>query len=168
MTLKVVTYEEDRLMFFKEQKKLAEKRYKRLEKLVKPDDSYLSEIRCLLSEASQELSFYNDVVEMLEERLSKEGKMVYFPFPIDCEKCPKATDIGVCEELDLLYNGEHPKYTRAQDWEFMCDTCPYEVQGRKYREEDDKDSIGKTMFFTKEEAETALKEGYSDDRIYRA
>lgn len=99
---------------------------------------------------------------------AEEKKMVYFPFPIDCEKCPKATDIGVCEELDLLYDGKHPKYTKTQDWEFMCDTCPYEVHGRKYREEDDKDFIGKTLFFTEEEAEKALKEGYSDERIYKA
>ncbi len=95
-------------------------------------------------------------------------KMVYFPFPIDCEKCPKSTDIGVCEELDLLYSGKHHKYTKTQDWKFMCDTCPHEVHGRKYREEDDKDFIGKTLFFTEEEAERALKEGYSDDRIYKA
>ncbi len=108
------------------------------------------------------------VVIATENKDIEEKKMVYFPFPIDCEKCPKATDIGVCEELDLLYNGEHPKYTRAQDWEFMCDTCPYEVHGRKYREEDDKDFIGKTLFFTEEEAEKALKEGYGDDRIYKA
>lgn len=95
--------------------------------------------------------------------------MVYFPFPIDCEKCSKVIkEIGVCEGLSLLYDGKHPKYTKTQDWEFMCDNCPHEVHGRKYREEDDKDFIGKTMFFTEEEAEKALKEGYSDDRIYRA
>lgn len=108
------------------------------------------------------------VIIATENKDIEEKKMVYFPFPIDCEKCPKATDIGVCEELDLLYDGKHPKYTKTQDWEFMCDTCPYEVHEREYREEDDKDFIGKTMFFAKEEAERALKEGYSDDRIYKA
>ena len=110
----------------------------------------------------------NGVVIAIKNKDVEEEKMVYFPFPIDCEKCPKATDNGVCEDLNLLYDGEHPKYTKTQDWEFMCDNCPHEVHGRKYREEYDKDFIGKTMFFTEEEAEKALKEGYSDDRIYRA
>ena len=95
-------------------------------------------------------------------------KIVYYPFPIDCGKCSKATDTGVCEGLDLLYDGKHPKYTKTQDWEFMCETCPLEIHEREYREVYDKDSIGKTMFFTKEEAEKALKEGYDDERIYRA
>lgn len=122
-------------------------------------NSYKAEVERLQKEVEQ----FADIGKMGSEK-----KMVYFPFPIDCEKCPKATDIGVCEELDLLYNGEHPKYTRAQDWEFMCDTCPYEVHGRKYREEDDKDFIGKTLFFTEEEAERALNESYSDERIYKA
>lgn len=71
MTITQITYEEDRLLFFSEQKRLAEKRYKRLAKLVKPDDPYLSETRQLLSEAGRELSFYNDVVEMLLRELSE-------------------------------------------------------------------------------------------------
>lgn len=71
MTITQITYEEDRLLFFSEQKRLAEKRYKRLAKLVKPDDPYLSETRQLLSETGRELSFYNDVVEMLLRELSE-------------------------------------------------------------------------------------------------
>lgn len=111
----------------------------------------------------------NDVVIAIKNKDVEEEKMVYFPFPIDCEKCSKAIkEMGVCEGLNLLYDGKHPKYTKTQDWEFMCDTCPHEVHGRKYREKDDKDYVGKTMFFSEEEAEKALKEGYSDERIYRA
>lgn len=75
MTLTTVTYEEDRLNYFIEQKKLAEKRYVRLEKLVKPDDSYTSEIRLLLSEVGREVSFYNDVVEMLGGQLSEKKRV---------------------------------------------------------------------------------------------
>lgn len=69
MTIKTITYEEDRLSFFIEQRKLVEKRYKRLAKVVKPSDSYLSETRRLLSEAGQELSFYDDVIRMFGEKL---------------------------------------------------------------------------------------------------
>ena len=88
----------------------------------------------------------------------EEKKMVYFPFPIDCKECPKVVaDIGVCEELDLLYAGKHPKYTKEQDWEFMCANCPHEVHEREYEESDEK-HIGKTVFLTKEEAEEKLKE----------
>ena len=87
----------------------------------------------------------------------KEEKMVYFPFPIDCANCSKVTEIGVCEELDLLYAGKHPKYSKEQDWDFMCANCPHEVTQRKYEESDEK-RIGKTVFLTKEEAETKLKE----------
>ena len=75
MKIERITYEEDRLMFFSEQKRLAEKRYRRLAKLVKPDDPYLSETRQLLSEAGQELSFYNDVVEMLLIKLSEQKQV---------------------------------------------------------------------------------------------
>lgn len=119
------------------------------------------------AEALADYLLANGVVIATKNKDIEEEKMVYFPFPIDCEKCPKATDIGVCEGLNLLYDGKHPKYTKTQDWEFMCDNCPHEVHGRKYREEDDKDYVGKTMFFTEEEADKALKEGYSDERIYR-
>ena len=87
----------------------------------------------------------------------EEKKMVYFPFPIECENCSKVTEIGVCEELGLLYAGKHPKYSKEQDWEFMCANCPHEVHEREYMESDEK-HIGKTVFLTKEEAEEKLKE----------
>lgn len=77
-------YAEDRLIFFEEQRKLAEKRYKRCAKLVKPSDGYLSETNFLASEAGRELSYYNDVVEMLEKDLS-EYKRVRDLMPKECE-----------------------------------------------------------------------------------
>ena len=90
----------------------------------------------------------------------EEKKMVYFPFPIECEKCPKIDiDIGVCKELDLLYKGEHPKYSKERDWEFMCCNCPHEVIEREYHKDVDEKCIGKTVFLTREEAEQALQEG---------
>lgn len=71
MNFKVVTYEEDRLSFFIDQRKIAEKKHKRVLKQLKPDDSYISEISLLASETGQELSFYNDVVEMLARDLTE-------------------------------------------------------------------------------------------------
>lgn len=70
--LKVVTYKEERLGFFADQRRAVQRRYKRLEKLVKPEDSYLSESVRLLSECGTELSFYNDVIAMLEEDMRKD------------------------------------------------------------------------------------------------
>ena len=71
MNFKTITYEEDRLSFFIDQRNIAEKKYKRVMKQLKPDDSYISEIRLLASETGQELSFYNDVVEMLARDLTE-------------------------------------------------------------------------------------------------
>lgn len=70
-TLKSESYKEQRLGFFADQRRAVQRRYNRLEKLVKPEDSYLSESRYLLSECGMELSFYNDIIEMLEEDMRK-------------------------------------------------------------------------------------------------
>ena len=64
--LKEITYKEERLGFFADQRKTVQKRYDRLEKAIKPDEPYLSERRQFLSDLGRELSFYNDVIKMLE------------------------------------------------------------------------------------------------------
>lgn len=66
VTIKEISYKDDRLGFFADQRKLVQKRYDRLEKQIKPDEPYLSERREFLSDLGRELSFYNDVIEMLE------------------------------------------------------------------------------------------------------
>ena len=71
MKIELITYKEARLEFFVKQRELAEKRYKRAVKKTNPSDSYLSNEFHLASEAGQELSFYNDVVEMLGRKLSE-------------------------------------------------------------------------------------------------
>lgn len=73
--LKVITYKEERLGFFADQRKIVQKRYNLLEKAITPDEPYLSERRQMLSDCGRELSFYDDVVKMLEEdlRTPKEG-----------------------------------------------------------------------------------------------
>lgn len=75
MNIKTITYEEDRLSFFIDQRKIAEKKHKRVLKQLNPDDLYLSEIRLLASETGQELSFYNDVVEMLARDLAEKRRV---------------------------------------------------------------------------------------------
>ena len=72
--LKLVTYKEERLIYFADQRKLVQNRYDRLEKAIKPDEPYLSEHRQLLSDLGRELNFLNDVIKMLEDdlRTSKE------------------------------------------------------------------------------------------------
>lgn len=67
--LKLITYKEERLIYFTDQRKLVKKRYDRLEKAIKPDEPYLSERRQFLSDLGSELSFLNDVIKMLEDDL---------------------------------------------------------------------------------------------------
>ena len=67
--LKLVTYKEERLIYFTDQRKLVQKRYDRLEKAIKPDEPYLSERRQILSDLGRELSFLNDVIKILEDDL---------------------------------------------------------------------------------------------------
>ena len=101
----------------------------------------------------------NGVVVLSENQIVIERKIVYYLFPIDCEKCLKATKEydGVCKELALLYLGKHPKYNKKQDWEFMCKNCPHEILEKDYTQ-NDLSRIGKDVFLTKEQAEQKLKE----------
>ena len=68
----MISYENERLGFFADQRKLVQKRYDRLEKQIKPDEPYTSERREFLSDLGRELSFYNDVIEMLENDVVSE------------------------------------------------------------------------------------------------
>lgn len=69
--IKEISYENDRLNFFLDKRKSAQKRYCRLEKAISPDEPYLSDRRQLLSDCGRELSFYNDIISMLEEDIEK-------------------------------------------------------------------------------------------------
>lgn len=64
--IRETSYNDERLGFFADQRKLVQKRYDRLEKQIKPDEPYTSERREFLSDLGRELSFYNDIIEMLE------------------------------------------------------------------------------------------------------
>ena len=102
----------------------------------------------------------DDIADYLIENGVTFKQVIYFPFPrVECDNCPKSKGKDMaCEELELLYDGKHPKYTPQQDFDLMCEICPWEVTSREYREDVDKENIGKTKFFTKAEAEQKLKE----------
>ena len=110
------------------------------------------------------IEMYDSDIESIADHLIANGatfkQVVYFPFPrIDCNNCPKSKGKDMaCEELELLYDGKHPKYTPNQDFDLMCEICPWEVTSREYHENTDKRDIGKTKFFTEEQAEQKLKE----------
>ncbi len=74
--IKETSYKDERLGFFADQRKLVQKRYDRLEKQIKPDEPYTSERREFLSDCGRELSFYNDVIEMLENDVVPKSELV--------------------------------------------------------------------------------------------
>ena len=67
VTMNMISYEDERLGFFADQRRVVQRRYDRLEKQIKPDEPYTSERREFLADCGRELSFYNDVIEMLEK-----------------------------------------------------------------------------------------------------
>ena len=75
VTMNMISYEDERLGFFADQRKLVQKRYDRLEKQIKPDEPYTSERREFLSDLGRELSFYNDVIEILENGVTPKSEI---------------------------------------------------------------------------------------------
>ena len=75
VTMNVISYEDERLGFFADQRRVVQRRYDRLEKQIKPDEPYTSERREFLSDCGRELSFYNDVIEMLENGVVPKSKI---------------------------------------------------------------------------------------------
>lgn len=64
--LKVITYEEDRMNYFLNQREKLQKKYDRLDREIKDDEPYFSERRILLDDYVGQLSFLDDVIKMLE------------------------------------------------------------------------------------------------------
>ena len=69
--IKEISYKDDRLGFFVDQRRAVQKRYDRLERAITPDEPYMSERWQFLADYGRELSFYDDVIEMLEEDMKK-------------------------------------------------------------------------------------------------
>jgi translation initiation factor 2 alpha subunit (eIF-2alpha) len=66
----VITYEKDRLDFFTALMKKAQKKYDRLYKRFE-NSPYLSEGAELLNNAGRELQFFEEIVEMLKQKLKE-------------------------------------------------------------------------------------------------
>lgn len=64
--IKEISYKNERLGFFVDKRRAVQKQYDRLQKDIKPDEPYLSERRQFLDDCGRELSFYNDVIKILE------------------------------------------------------------------------------------------------------
>ena len=67
MEIKVITYEESRLNYFKQMRKVQVARYKNLKKSEGFKELPPMEQHRLLSEIGERISYWNDIVKMLED-----------------------------------------------------------------------------------------------------
>lgn len=85
--IKEISYKDERLEFFVDQRTVVQRRYDKLAKTIKPDEPYLSERRQLLDDCGRELNFYNDVIAMLEnDVVSKRTLDVYMRLNSELEQ----------------------------------------------------------------------------------
>lgn len=68
MPIKVITYEESRLEFFKRELRMAQNKCERIKRTLNGNESPLSEKSLMLDDAGAEVSYYRDIVKMLEEK----------------------------------------------------------------------------------------------------
>lgn len=68
MQIKVITYEESRLVYFKQKRKIEIAKYKSMEKSKGFKELPKMEQHRLLSEIGERISYWNDIVKMLEEK----------------------------------------------------------------------------------------------------
>lgn len=74
VAMEVIGYEDARLTFFKAQRDIAEKRYERLQKSKAFKELPSIEQHRLLSLIGERLSFWNDIIEMLEKGYRKQSE----------------------------------------------------------------------------------------------
>lgn len=74
MPIKVITYEESRLEFFKKELKMAQNKLERIRRTCNRNESPLSEKSLMLDDAGAEVSYYRDIVKMLEENVKNNHK----------------------------------------------------------------------------------------------
>lgn len=68
MEIKVITYEESRLNYFKQMRKVQVAMYKKLPKSKGFKELPPMEQHRMLSEIGERISYWNDIVKMLEEK----------------------------------------------------------------------------------------------------
>lgn len=69
MELKVITYEESRLEFFRQKRDMEVKRYEQFVKSKSLAELPKIEQHRMLSEIGERISYWNDIVKMLEENV---------------------------------------------------------------------------------------------------
>lgn len=74
MPIKVITYEESRLEFFKKELKMAQNKLERIRRTCNRNESPLSEKSLMLDDAGAEVSYYKDIVKMLEDNVKNNHK----------------------------------------------------------------------------------------------
>ena len=68
MPIKVITYEESRLEFFRQKRDMQVKRYEQFVKSKSFEEFPKMEQHRMLSEIGERISYWNDIVKMLEEK----------------------------------------------------------------------------------------------------
>lgn len=106
--IKETSYKDERLGFFGDQRKLVQKRYDRLEKQIKPDEPYTSERREFLSDLGRELSFYNDVIEMLENDVVPNSEVESLQVELDAMR-------GAANSYKMHYEEAQAEIDRLKD-----------------------------------------------------
>ena len=74
MELKVITYEESRLMYFKDKMDMEIKMYEKLKKSKTLKELPPMEQHRMLSEIGERISYWNDIVKMLEDNVKFDRK----------------------------------------------------------------------------------------------
>ena len=74
MEIKVITYEESRLEFFRKELKAATRKMERIRRTLNRNESPMSEKSLMLDDAGAEVSYYRDVVKMLEDNVKNNHK----------------------------------------------------------------------------------------------
>lgn len=106
MELKAITYEESRLEFFKNELKMSRKKMERIKRKCNRNESPLSENSLMLADAGAEVSYYEDVVKMLEENVKNNHKKATTVANPDtpttsCEKCAKKSSCKLQNKVNF-------------------------------------------------------------------
>lgn len=113
MQIKAISYEEARLAFFKGKRDTAQKRLDKLARTVDENEPYLSELRERLDDAGSELSYYNDVIEMLGKAF--EVEKLQKQLDDKCDRCIVKDKAAGAKELAEKIRLEIAAATRSNE-----------------------------------------------------
>lgn len=106
MEIKVITYEESRLEFFKKELKMAQNKLERIKRTCNRNESPLSEKSLMLDDAGAEVSYYRDIVKMLEDNVKNNHKKATTVANPDtpttsCENCAKKSSCKLQNKVNF-------------------------------------------------------------------